>query len=130
MSTDSLIIKIVEYDTDFVPSKIDTTMYILYDNVDRTFIIKGCRNKGKDYSFYCKKHFDVVNFIWFVLETRNKFSYILYNTDELPYYSNDITYDFLHEKLKNRCEISGYDDRDFDIDLINRLLRMVKKVSN
>lgn len=131
---DTLVLKIVEYDD--VSLKVDTTLYILYDKSIHRFVIRGKRNETRQfqsctYSFECKHEEDLADFIRFVIDKKNNVSYILYNYDNLPGDSNNITFDFLRNYDDRTYEISGYDNQT--VKHTRKLLthlRMLKNIFN
>ena len=129
---DTLVLKIVENDVDLC--KPDTILYILYDVTINRFIIRGKRDSSKckscTYSFECELESDLVDFLDFVLDKTNRFSYILYNYDNLPSTSNEITFEFLKKYDCGDYEISGYDDKSYKKNKILKMLRMLKSVFN
>jgi hypothetical protein len=136
MLSDSLVLRIDELDTENENNnnnnnKIDTKLFIVYDHVDKCFVLRGRRyNPTTNFSYYCNKHFDVVNLLNFLFCEKNKFNYVLYSHNNLPYYSDNITFDFLEKNMVSKHEISGYDNQPYDLDQINSLLRILKKIYN
>lgn len=131
--SDTLVLKIVEKCQK--DGKIDTTMYILYDVVKKCYIVRGTRPNGSHndplyYSFKCKKTKHLSSFIHFVIDCNNPSSYILYNYDNLPATSDEITYEFLDTYDDTNYEIVGYDDVTVSHKLTKRILRIVKNVFN
>ena len=98
--TDCLVFKIVEMDVD--TAEIDTTMYIIYDKTTRKYLIRGKRSdtsrfQSCTYSYECKFASDLADFIQYLICQDNTVNEILYNFDELPENSNDITFEYLNE---------------------------------
>jgi len=129
---DTLVFKIVEYDVDF--NKPDTTMYILYDKATHRYVIRGKRNSSImdscTYSFECEYANELIDFLEFCLDKTNTFSYILYNYDNLPETSNEITFDFLKRHDSMVYEIAGYDNQQFKSNGMLKYLRMLRNVFN
>jgi len=129
---DTLVLKIVEHDIDL--DSPDTTVYILYDNAINKYIIRGKRNdttfNSCVYSFECKYYNDLSDFLEFVFDKNNKFSYILYNYDNLPSTSNEITFEFLNMYDNPVYEISGYDNKKFNKNYVSNIFRMLKNIIN
>ena len=128
---DTLVLKIIEYDE----FKTDTKLYILYDKSINRYIIRGSRQdtsrvKTCTYSFECEFAKDLVDFIDFLIDHSNTVSYILYNYDNLPALSNDITYEFLHDHGDARNEIAGYDNQKLNKKVLVKNLRMLRNVFN
>lgn len=129
---DCLVLKIEEYDID--TKEIDTTLYILYDKKEHQFIVRGKRFSTKmescTYSFTCEFAEELANFISFVICVENQWSYILYNYDNLPYTSDEITYDFLKIHDSKIYELSGYNRQKFERSELLKNLRMLRNVFN
>lgn len=131
--TDCLVLKIEEYSDGYL----DTTLFILYDTNESQFVIFGKRSElpGKPdpvpYSFKCNYAQDLADFISFVICKKNKWSYTLYNYDNLPQNSEDITYDYLKELDGDKSyEISGYDNKNYNRNYLVKSLRMLRNVFN
>jgi len=131
-NTDCLVLKIEEYDID--TSSLDTTLYVLYDKNEHHFVIRGQRfSKVMDsctYSFNCEFAKDLADFISFVICKRNKWSYSLYNYDNLPQTSDEVTYDFFKRNDSKVYELGGYDNQKFKRKKLLKTLRMLRNVFN
>ena len=130
---DTLVLKIVEYDDS--TNLPDTTLYIFYDVSYRKYVIRGKRretplNKSCTYSFECKFSEDLVDFIEFVIDKSNNVSYIMYNYDNLPFLSNDVTFEFLSDYADVVYEISGYDNKKLKRRNLLRYLIILRNVFN
>ena len=129
---DTLVLKIIEHDLDL--KSIDTILYILYDQSTRRFVLRGKRNNeildSCIYSYECKNSIDLANFLGFLLDKKNKFSFILYNYANLPATSNEITFEFLEKYDSIVYELSGYDNQDFSRKNMISFLKMLKNVFN
>lgn len=129
---DTLVFKIVEHDVDL--NRPDTTMYILYDKSTHRYVIRGKRNEVRmescTYSFECEIAHDLVDFLEFCLDQTNKFSYILYNYDNLPETSNEITFEFLNSNDSMVYELAGYDNQPLNRSDMLKCLRMLRNVFN
>ena len=128
---DTLVLKIVERDG----HKIDTILYIFYDKSVERYIIRGSRAptphiKTCSYSFECESTRHLVDFIQFLIDPTNSSSIILYNYDNLPLTSNEVTFDFLSEYDNLRNEISGYDNVILKRKLLLKNLRMLRNIFN
>lgn len=129
---DTLVLKIVEHDVDL--DRPDTTLYVLYDNKTHRYVIRGKRNDDKikscTYSFECEFDIDLTDFFEFLFDTTNRFSYILYNYDNLPETSNEITFEFLNMHDNKDYELSGYDDQHYHRKTMLKNLSMLRNVFN
>ena len=131
--TDCLVLKIEERETDV--EILDTTIYVIYDKRERNYVIRGKRRVTNNidactYSFVCKDHRDLADFLSFVVCKENLWTYVLYNYDNLPYDSNDITYEFLKEYESNVYELTGYNNLDYSRKGLCSILRMLRNVFN
>ena len=70
------------------------------------------------------------HFIEFLIDDSNTVSYILYNYDNLPETSNELTFEFLEEYDDRTYEISGYDNLKLNRKQLLRNLRMLRNVFN
>ena len=129
---DTLVLKIVEHDIDLC--RPDTTLYVLYDKATHRYVIRGKRNDCKVdsccYSFECEFANDLADFLEFLLDETNHFSFILYNYDNLPETSNEITFDFLKLHDSRVYELSGYDYQPLKRKNLLKCLRMLRNVFN
>ena len=131
--TDCLVLKIEERNS--ISENLDTTVYIIYDKKEHNYVIRGKRNIINNigactYSFVCKDHRDLADFLSFVICKKNLWSYVLYNYDNLSYDSNDITYEFLKEYESNVYELTGYDCEDYSRKRLCSILIMLRNVFN
>jgi len=131
--SDSLVLKIEEYSD----GEIDTVLFILYDSKESTYVVYGKRenvfNKLEyvPYSFRSETSEDLADFISFAICKKNKWSYTLYNYDNLPYNCNDITFYYLKNLDGDReYEIAGYDNKHYNRDYLVKALKMLKYVFN
>ena len=130
---DCLVLKIEEYDVD--TNEIDTNVYILYDTEKEQYIVRGRRrwtpkHQSCEYSFVCDDEDDLAYFLGYLICKQNKINEILYNYDNLPADSNDITFEFLNSYENADYEISGYNSRKFKMSKIIRTLSMLRNVYN
>jgi hypothetical protein len=125
---DCLVLKIND-------SKSNTTIFVLYDTKEHQYVIRGKRQKTEkyknycDYSFVCNCAEDLADFLEFVIYKKNLWTYILYNYDNLPYDSNDITYDFLSD-VSPVYELSGYKQQKYNKNTLLSNLKMLRNVFN
>jgi hypothetical protein len=131
--SDCLVLKIEERDS--TSGELDMTVYIIYDKKDRNYVVRGKRSVVNNtdactYSFVCKDHIDLADFLSFVICNKNLWTYVLYNYDNLSYDSNDITYEFLKENESNVYELTGYNYENYSRKRLCRTLRMLRNVFN
>lgn len=131
--TDCLVFKLEEFEED--RDKIDNVIYIIYDTYDETFIIRGRREETRTraactYSFACDDENDLADFLQYTICSHNTVNEILYNYDNLPFHSDDITFAFLERNDDPIYEISGYNGKKLRRKRLLRNLRMLKNVFN
>jgi hypothetical protein len=133
VSTDCLVLKIEEH----VDGELDTTLFILYDNNEETYLVRGKRSNvfGKPetvpYSFYCNYASDLTDFINFVICKKSRISYTLSNYDDLPNNVDEIDYQYLKELDGDIAyELAGYDNQKYNKKEILKLLRVLRNVFN
>jgi hypothetical protein len=131
-STDCLVLKIEEYDID--NKSLDTTLFVIYDKKEHQFIIRGKRSSismdSCTYSFNCEFASELFDFITFVICKKNQWTYVLYNYDNLPATSDEITYDFLKQHVSKVYELAGYDRQKFSENKLMSYLRILRNVFN
>lgn len=134
---DCLVLKIEErcYNT----TELVSTIFVIYDTKERNYIIRGknsditkikSKHLGAAFSFTCEDIEDLEDFLRFAICTENKWTYVLYNYDNLPYSQDDITYDFLKEYQSGSYEIAGYNNLSYNKKDLHRNLRILKNVFN
>ena len=134
--TDTLVLKIVEHES--LTNRLDTTLYIFYDQSTETYVIRGKRRetpltKSCTFSFECNYAEDLADFIEFVIDVKDpsiELSYVLYNYDNLPLLSNDVTYEFLQQYDDVVYEISGYDNQQYKRKKLLKYLRILRMIFN
>ena len=133
--TDTLVVKLEEYDTS--NHELDTVLYIFYDSRSDHYVIRGKRVdtinwKSHCYSFECEvsKMYDLVDFIQLLIYKGNYMSFTMYNYDNLPEVSSDVTYEFLKENDDDTYEIVGYDRLKPTRHKILKYLRVLRSVFN
>lgn len=129
---DCLVFKLEEIDSH--NGDTDMNVFIIYDTANETYLVRGSRRSESSnhcsYSFECKYARDLVDFLQYVICPSNRVNETLYNYDNLPELSSDITYDFLSECEDRNYEISGYDNEKLKKSRLLRILRMLKYVCN
>lgn len=130
---DCLVLKIEEYDTTI--QELDTTVYILYDKEEHKYVVRGRRrctpnHQSCTYSFDCEYDNDLVDFLRYIICKENTINEVLYNYDNLPATSSEITFDFLQENDERTYEISGYNYLKCTRKRLLRNLRMLRNVFN
>jgi len=113
----------------------DMTAYVFYDKSEHKYVIRGRRaitraHNSCTYSFDCEFAHELVDFLEFVFCKANRVNEVLYNYDNFPYDSNDVTFEFLNEYDNSDYELSGYDNQKLRRKTLLRNLRMLRNVSN
>ena len=130
---DCLVFKFEEVEAD--TGELDTTVYVLYDQIKEKYIVRGQRkwtprHQSCTYSYECDNQCDLLDFLQYIVCSGNRVNEVLYNYDNLPYDSNKITYEFLHDYDHQDYEISGYNGKKFTRRRLFKNLRMLRKISN
>ena len=130
---DCLVFKFEEYDT--YKKELDTTVYVFYDKREHHYVIRGQRkwtpnHQSCTYSFNCDYAKDVADFLQYLVCEDNTVNEILYNYDNLPSESANITFEFMNEYDHRDYEISGYNGQKFGRKRLLRNLRMLRNVYN
>ena len=116
--------------------EIDTTVYILYDSVKHNYLIRGRRKwipnyQSCEYSYDAtNSEFNVADFLQYIICRTNTVNETLYNYDNLPSDSNEITFEFLHNYDHSDYEISGYDNKKLHRNRLIKNLRMLRTIHN
>jgi hypothetical protein len=131
--TDCIVLKIVE--TEYQSRDTDNTIYVLFDTLQRQFVIRGIRSQSsttdfEPYSFRCACTKVVCDFLSLVIDHSNIVSYALYNLNDLPCYSDDITQELLDESCYKGNEIVGYDNLKFNMKLLRKYVDIVRDMFN
>jgi len=130
--TDCLVLKIEEFSIKTV--SIDNTVYVLYDQKDERYIIRGQRNGetslDHNFSYNCENIKSLEYFISFIMCQQNLLTVTLYNLDNLPYDSKNITYDYLSENTSDDNELAEYEKVNYSTKRLKNLLKTIKNVFN
>jgi len=130
---DCLVLKFVEIEKD--TGNIDTTVYVFYDKSTHKYVIRGRRRwtphwHSCTYSFECEYAKDLVDFLQYIICNGNTVNETLFNYDNFPISSNDVTYEFLNDYDHSDYELSGYDNQKLSRKRLLRNLRMLRNISN
>ena len=130
---DCLVLKIEEHDVE--TKELDTTLYILYDKKYHNYVIRGRRrvtpnHQSCEYSFVCEDVHKLHIFITFVISKKNLWTYVLYNYDNLPVESDEITFEFLYDYDHSDYELAAYDKISYRKRELMDVLRMLRNVFN
>ena len=130
---DCLVLKIEEIERD--TKKVDTNVYVLFDQQEQKYIVRGQRRwtpkyQSCTYSFDSEHMSDLIDFLQYIICRDNIVNEVLYNYDNLPHNSNEITYEFLHHYDHADYELSGYDNKKLSRRRLSNILRMLRTISN
>jgi hypothetical protein len=129
---DCLVLKIEEYEDDTHDNI--TNIYVLYDQKMEKYILRGSyissKMKCPPYSFMADSANDVADFILFAMDIKNEKNIILYNYDNLPETSDEITYEFLRDWQSSDYEITGYNNTTPNHKYLVNRLRILRNIYN
>lgn len=130
---DCLVLKIEEHEKN--TQKLDTTLYIFYDKKYHNYVIRGRRrlspnHKSCEYSFVCEDVYELEQFVTFVISKKNNWTYVLYNYDNLPIDSDEISYEFLSNYDDSDYELAAYDNEKYNRMRLLNNLKMLRNVFN
>jgi hypothetical protein len=129
---DCLVLKIEEFDDELCDHI--GNIFVLYDQKMEKYVLRGSGISKKMYcspfSFIADNASDVADFISFAIDVENNKNYILYNYDNLPETSDEITYEFLCHWESQEYEIAGYNGMKPNKKTLVRWLRMLRNIYN
>jgi hypothetical protein len=130
---DCLVLQIQEIE-EFTGS-IDTNLFVMFDKNEEKYLIRGKRmdlttRVFNTYSFECDDSEAMYNFITFIICRDNNINYTLFNYNDLPLSSDDITYEYLMDNASRTKEIAGYDNINMNRKRLRNLLDMLRGVFN
>jgi hypothetical protein len=112
---------------------IDTTIYIIYDQINGRYFIYGKRTNTPTaaaipYAFVCNQLESATTFIEFAMWKRNTFSYTMYN---LPIGRIDtVSFQRIDAYANDGREIACYDNVNYDHYELTRYIQMLGLVQN
>jgi hypothetical protein len=134
---DTLVLKVVETNTNKGSPEQNRT-YILYDQQQQTFLIRGgysVKYKLSDYSFYCDYVENLKDMLKIFYNTFDELGVSLVNFKNLPTTSDDITFSLLLDEDCKANEIVGYDYKqsigdNWENVPVDRYLNVLRNVYN
>jgi len=131
--TDCLVFKFEEIEIS--KNEIDTIVYVLYDTAKLKYIIRGKRKntlkfKSESYSFECNSKKDLVSFLMYIICKFNFVNETLYNYNNFPKDSNEISFELLKEYDTTHNEVAGYDKVKLTKRRLIRNLNIMEEVNN
>lgn len=136
-STDCLVLKIE--DNNEMNNLTRHVIYVLYDVNERCYVVRGLniqtgwsKNRPEDcpYSFMAKNANSLADFIMHVIPKHNTVREVLYNYDNLPQYSSEITYEFLVGNELEDYEITYGPHKRLNKKSLLSKLKILKNVFN
>jgi hypothetical protein len=120
---------------------IDTRVFVSYSETSDVYVVNGKRvdlfsRRGRNktnfqpFMFCANSSSDVADFLALTLNTKGKFSYTLFNYNNLSYDMSENTYGFMEQNMDQRYEIAAYDNIDYDKKKFRQLVRMTKSLFN
>ena len=130
---DTLVLRIREFDNE----QDECCIFVIYDQSEMKYVIRGkCANKmgminSIPFSFKANSRKSARRFIQTVINVKsNTIGYDVYNYDNLPKFSNEITYDFLDENVDDLYLLSAYDKANVRSLTLNHMLYVIKHTYN
>jgi len=133
MPSDCLVLQIEEFNKETNVG--DHKIYIVFDKNENHYVLRGKRNntseiKFNPYSFESDSKSDIVDFLSFIMATDDLLNYRLYNKSDLPWVSNDITFEDLHCSLTESDELVGYDMDKFSKKRLTKRISFLRTIYN
>ena len=132
-SSDCLVLLIEGYDPELNISVNKT--YVLYDNVNQQYLVRGLdfdkETQKKSFSFTVDYDAteSIVDFTDF-FSSGDQVKIAVYNFDDLPLTSEEITYEYLEDYSSEEYEIFTFRPTNYSKTTIRRMLTMVKNLYN
>jgi len=132
-SSDCLVLLIEGYDPELNISVNKT--YVLYDNVNQQYLVRGLdfdkETQKKSFSFTVDYDAteSIVDFTDF-FSSGDQVKIAVYNFDDLPLTSEEITYEYLEDYSSEEYEIFTFRPTNYSKTTIRRMLTMVKNMYN
>ena len=136
-----LVLCIEEFDNVSDFSEIDTRVFVSYNEVTNLYVVNGKRadvfsKKGRNktnfqpYMFCADSSNDVLDFLTLTLNRNGKFSYILFNYNNLSYDLAEMNYEFMEQNMDRNYEIAAYDNIDYNRKKFRQLIKLTKNMYN
>lgn len=135
-----IVITSINRTTREVKRRLDTTIFIAYDNNYDEFVLYGKRADPPEIpnSNYCPFSFrflhtdDVYDFLKITIDTKSKdktYDITLYNYNNFPFDFN-VSYDFLYNNMDFDYEITGFENVKLDRRYVKDFLHMIRDLYN
>jgi len=136
-STDCLIVKVVEVNTDTQDTeykKVVNILYIFYDINEQQFFVRGKRfHEGSNYnpySFIANDISSLDSFMDVITLNDSDIIYELINYNNLEYDSNDITFDYLAENESRENKLSSFYPDKYSSRAFKKILSVIQNLYN
>jgi hypothetical protein len=118
---DTLVLEIVE------PNQIGPVFYVLYDKNTHIYVLRCLTETQNIISFECDSEEDLINFVKVLFKGVSTTSFTLYNYDNLPALSNNITFEFLNENRPDEivCDCDKLKKKN-----LLKYLRIIRNIFN
>jgi hypothetical protein len=132
-SSDCLVLLVESIDTEI--NEVLGKVYVLYDSTKQEYLVRGHDFEGdtkkRPFSFvtYGSDYESVIDFIDF-LSSDDNVRITLYNFDDLPLTSQEITYEYLEDYSSEEYEILAFRPQQFSRKCIGKMLKMIKNIFN
>ena len=133
MPSDCLVLQIEEVNKE--TKECDHKIYIIFDKNENHYVLRGKRNDTSGtnfnpYSFESDSKSDIVDFLSFIMETDDLVNYSLYNKTDLPWESNEITFEELEETLTAGDELVSYEADTFSKKRLSKRISFLRTIYN
>lgn len=134
-SSDCLTLLVELLDTETLDTKVQGKLYILFDSNNNQFIIRGCNDLDLSnyypYSFLVDEHNkkDLVDFID-LFSNEDQIRLTIYNFNDLPLTSEEITFEYLEEYASEEYEFLSYRPQFFSKSSMKKILSVISSLRN
>lgn len=133
MSSDCLTLLIELLDTETLDTKIQGKLYVLFDFNSNQFIVRGINDLeiGNSYSFVVDEHKkkSLVDFID-LFSNEEQIRLTIYNFNDLPLSSEEITFEYLEEYASEEYEFLSYRSDFFSKNGMRKILSVISSLCN
>lgn len=134
MSSDCLTLLVELLDTETLDTKVQGKLYILFDRNNDQFLIRGCNdldNSTPPYSFVVDEH-NKKNLVDFVdlFSNDDQIRLTIYNFNDLPLTSEEITFEYLEEYASEEYEFLSYRPDFYSRNGMKKILSVISSLCN
>ena len=124
---DCLVLEIFSNNESYSESR---KTYILYDVNERNFILRSKQAEYTDLNFKCKNASELADFLYLLFDKRSFLEVTIYNYKNLPWTSEEITFDFFNECNEFLDVVYTNDDFPLKAKKLRHLLKILKNIYN